>query len=256
MLPLLLVLLPLDLHAAGPTPEAASLQVRLELVREGYSTRYRITHQYRGARPMRFVTGSTDRNCDQPIDALVVDGKVMTLSSMLPCGGFAFRASRLLKPGEQWTLAGVIGLTPGPHQVAARYCATAADLGAVAPAERQASEPAWWLHCADSATVRLESSPDDAWLQLLAALRAGDSAAIGRLTTSAGLASLRAGARGEPEATAFARWGKGWAGWEIRWRSRTADRAEAWLGPQSKEHGLVFVRTGADWRLERWSPGE
>lgn len=115
-----------------------------------------------------------------------------------------------------------------------------------------------------SASAVAVGSVDDAWTSLLAAMRAGDDVAIARWTTPAGLASLRAGVHGEPEHTAFARWGAGWAKWELRWKLKSGDRATAALGPEAKEHGLEFVRTptgdGATgdggWKLERWSPGE
>lgn len=99
-------------------------------------------------------------------------------------------------------------------------------------------------------------SPEEAWTRLLAAMRDGDDEAIARLTTAAGLASLEHGVIDEPRATAYARWGAGWAKWSIRWRTRTADRAEAALGPEPKEHGLRFVRTAEGWKLDRWTPGE
>lgn len=100
------------------------------------------------------------------------------------------------------------------------------------------------------------SSPEEAWLGLLTAMRAGDESAMARFATSGGIASLEAGARGEAKATAFRRWGEGWSKWSIRWKARAADRANAMLGPEAKEHGLDFARTPEGWKLDRWSPGE
>jgi hypothetical protein len=253
---LLILLALLDLHAAtAAAPPSAALPVKLEIDRD--ESRYRITHQYRGDKPMRFVTGATDRNCDDPMDVLVIDDKVEQLHSMLPCGGFAFRATRLVKPGEEWKIEGQVWLAPGPHKVIARYCVREESLKAIAPAERDTREPAWWLHCAESPPLKLEASALDTWQRLLAAMRAGDLPAMAQLTTPAGMASLRKGVHDEPETTAFARWGKGWAAWgPPRWRKRSADRAEAALGPEAKAHGLSFIKSGADWRLDRWTPGE
>lgn len=87
-------------------------------------------------------------------------------------------------------------------------------------------------------------------------MRGGDSVAIAQLTTPAGLASLRAGVHGEPEYVAFARWGKGWAEWEVRWKPESNGKIEAALGPEVKEHGLSFVKTPEGWKLDRWMPGE
>lgn len=98
------------------------------------------------------------------------------------------------------------------------------------------------------------ATPEAAWRGLLAAMR--DGSAIEPWATSRGVASLEAGARGEPTKTAYARWGKGWQAWEVRWTTRDADAAHANLGPEVKEHGLDFVRTPDGWKLDRWQPGE
>lgn len=107
-----------------------------------------------------------------------------------------------------------------------------------------------------SASAVAAGSVEQAWTSLLAAMRAGDDAAIAKWTTPAGLASLRAGVHGEPEHTAFARWGEGWSKWEVRWKQKTGERATASLGPEAKEHGLELVRSPDGWKLDRWSPGE
>ena len=99
-------------------------------------------------------------------------------------------------------------------------------------------------------------TPEAAWKGLLAAMQAGDDLALARFATPNGIASLDARVTDEPRHTAFRRWGKGWAAWEIRFRKRTADRAEAVLGPEVKEHGLVFVRAEGTWKFERWTPGD
>ncbi len=87
-------------------------------------------------------------------------------------------------------------------------------------------------------------------------MKGSDDEAIKRLTTPAGLASLEAGVGSEDRRTVFARWGKGWEAWEVRFKKREKDRAEAALGPEAKEHGLVFVVSGGSWKLDRWTPGE
>lgn len=99
-------------------------------------------------------------------------------------------------------------------------------------------------------------TPEEAWSGVLAALQAHDAAALSRYATAHGIASLEKGAVGEPKKTAFARWSKAWAAWEIRWIKREPGRAEARVGPQAKEHGLVFVKTDSGWKLERWAPGD
>jgi hypothetical protein len=130
----------------------------------------------------------------------------------------------------------------------------AACFSACARAERP-PEPA--SCCVSSASVKPASdSPEICWTKLLEAMRGGDDAAIKRYTTEAGLASLEKGAGTEDKHTAFARWGKGWAAWEVRWKKRDPTRAEASLGPEAKEHGLVFVFSDGAWKLERWTPGE
>jgi hypothetical protein len=144
MLPLLVALLPLDLVAPAASPGPAGLTVTLELSPE----RYRITHTWKGAAPMRFVTGAADRNCEDPVDALVAYGKVVALHSELPCGGFAWRSTRLIRPGESWTIE---GHTPwGVRRAAARYCPSEADLKGIDPAVRKVKEPPFWLGCVDS----------------------------------------------------------------------------------------------------------
>jgi hypothetical protein len=100
------------------------------------------------------------------------------------------------------------------------------------------------------------ASAEDAWQLVLVALKTGDDAALARSVTPAGIASLEAGVSGEDKHVVFARWGKGWSAWEVRWKKRDAERAEAALGPESKEHGLVFVLTAEGWKLDRWMPGE
>lgn len=129
--------------------ELMELQATLELA----SGRYKITHLYKGGEPRRFVTGSTDKNCDGPVDVLIVDGKVLALGSELPCGGFAFRASKRIGPGQAWSLEGTSPVPPGKHRVMARYCANAEVLKGVDPKERDVTNPPWWLGCADSPLV-------------------------------------------------------------------------------------------------------
>lgn len=115
--------------------------------------------------------------------------------------------------------------------------------------------------CVSSASAKpakAAESVEQAWTKLLEAMRAGDDAAIERYTTANGRASLEKALHGEDKHVAYARWGKGWAAWETRWKSRTNDRAEAVMGPEVKEHGLSFILEPSAnvWKLERWSPGE
>jgi hypothetical protein len=141
----ILLLTLLDLDAPGALrPGPPGLTVTLELGAE----RYKITHTWKGAKPMRFITGATDKNCDQPMDALVSGDKVVQLYSELPCGGFAFRATKLIKPGESWTIE---GHTPmDVRQAKARYCANEASLKVIDPETRKAKEPPFWFGCVDS----------------------------------------------------------------------------------------------------------
>ena len=113
MIALLLVALA-DLVAPGAAASGGSgLTVTLELPAGGY----RIVHTWRGARPMRFVTGASDRNCEDPIDVLLVDDKPVALYSELPCGGFAFRSVRTIAPGGSWTIEGHTPIASGAHEI-------------------------------------------------------------------------------------------------------------------------------------------
>lgn len=258
--PLLLALLPLDLQPPPPAPAAShDLEVRLELAPgEGGWVRYRIVHTFHGAKPMRFVTGASDRNCEDPIDVLVgPGGATVKLYSNLPCGGFAFESSRRVQPGESWTIAGQVQSGP----VIARYCPRAEDLKRVDPAMRAVADPPWWLGCVDSPKAAAAapfnaSTPERAWELLLEAMRAGDLPGVTRLTTAGGFLSLRGAASGEDERALLARLGRAWASWELRMGKVAGDRVEARLGPRVKEHSLAFVRLTGGWRLDRWTPGE
>jgi hypothetical protein len=143
----LLLTLPLDLAASITTP-AEGLEVKLETP----PGRYRITHTWRGKQTMRFVTGSTDRNCDEPVDVLLTGPLVMKLHSNLPCGGFAYRAARVVKPGESWVIEG--NLDDSSEKYRARYCVTQNDLKAVDPKMTQVKEPPWWMGCEESGPKR------------------------------------------------------------------------------------------------------
>jgi hypothetical protein len=139
----------------GPTGEVRAdegkvdLQVTLELA----AGRYKITHLYKGSEPRRFVTGATDKNCDGPVDVLLVDGKGITPSSELPCGGLSYRSYKRINPGQGWSLEGTSPVPPGKHRVVARYCATTELLQAVDPKERDIAMPPWWMGCVDSPAV-------------------------------------------------------------------------------------------------------
>ncbi len=142
-----------SLLLAGVALAAPSdLFVTLELA----AGRYKITHRYQGDIPRRFITGSSDQSCDGPVDVLVVDGKIQTLGSELPCGGLAYRATKTIGPGQAWSLEGTSPLAPGKHSVIARYCASARLLDAVDPKQRAQSSPPWWFGCVDSAPVELK----------------------------------------------------------------------------------------------------
>lgn len=67
-----------------------------------------------------------------------------------PCGGFAFRAARTVKPGGSWVIEGALELAEGNHTVTARYCPTAASLKEVDPRVRAERALPWWLGCVDS----------------------------------------------------------------------------------------------------------
>lgn len=94
-----------------------------------------------------------------------------------------------------------------------------------------------------------------AWENLLTAMQQSDEKAIGRLTTSEGIASLRKRARADHPA-ALERWARGWKDWDLRWQaSTTLGEATALLGPKGKEHMLRFKETPDGWRLHEWLPG-
>ncbi|MFO0547113.1 MAG: hypothetical protein U0271_01930 [Polyangiaceae bacterium] len=107
---------------------------------------------------------------------------------------------------------------------------------------------------APTSATSAASSPEVAWQDLLAAMRAGEP--LEPYATVNGIRSLEAGVHGESRATTFARWGTSWQSWEVRWVERTDTQARANLGPEVKEHGLLFVRTPSGWKLDRWQPGE
>jgi hypothetical protein len=131
-----------DLVAPGGSarPATGELTVSLELPAGGY----RIVHTWRGAKPMRFVTGASDRNCEDPIDVLLVDDKPVALYSELPCGGFAFRSVRTIAPGGSWTIEGHTSVN-GAHEVHAQYAASADDLKSIDPKERDKKQPPFWF---------------------------------------------------------------------------------------------------------------
>jgi len=149
---LLVAALPLDLGMTTPAtpsgrrPGPPGLEVRLST----YKGRYEILHTWRGATPMRFVTGATNLHCDEPVDVLVVDGKPTKLWSELPCGGFAFRAARVVHPGQSWAISGPLDDAAMAKPLVARYCPSEADLKSVAPEMRARTEPPWWLGCVES----------------------------------------------------------------------------------------------------------
>jgi hypothetical protein len=147
---LLLAVLPLDLAGASAAVQKAPPEVVIRL--EVAGARYKITHRYTGTGARRFVTGATDKNCDEPIDVLLLDGKVTPLFSELPCGGFAFRMARTMKTGEEWTIEGSMPVE-GSHTVVARYCPAVESLKRVDPKVKNQREPPWWLGCVDSPPV-------------------------------------------------------------------------------------------------------
>jgi hypothetical protein len=261
--PIVLALLPLDLQPPEAAPAAPrDLEVRLEIEPvDGGTARYRIVHTFRGEKPMRFVTGATDRSCEQPVDVLVAGGSIVPLDAQLPCGGAAFTTVQRIAPGGSWTIAGFTSLPKGVDRIAARYCPAKDDLRGIAPEERLLKSSPIWKGCVDSPAVRpapiLASTPERAWALLLESMRANDERSVRRLTSERGVQSLRAGVSGgETPREAFARLGRAWAGWELRVGKVAGDRAEARLGPRVKEHSLEFVRVGGEWRLDRWTPGE
>jgi len=88
------------------------------------------------------------------------------------------------------------------------------------------------------------------------ALQSGDVAQVKARATAAGFASLMHGVGDDDPAVTFMRWGKGWAGWAIRWQETTDLTARASLGPEVKEHGVRLVKGGSGWKLDRWTLGE
>ena len=159
MLALLLIVLPLDLNAPAAPASTAGLSVTLALEPEPNATRFRITHRYSGGKPMRFVSGASDKSCEDPIDVLLVDGHPGRLSSNVPCGGEAFRSTQRLDPGGAWTINSFVVLKPGTYVIAARYCTTEKDLAQIDPAERKVAAPPWWFGCVDSPPGRIRVGP-------------------------------------------------------------------------------------------------
>jgi hypothetical protein len=269
MRPLIFALLALpslaaaDASAPAATGSSSDVTMRLELLPSGRpGVRYRITHTFHGRAPARFATGAADRNCESPVDVLVVDGKVVPLSSNVPCEGLAFTSSKELTPGESWTIEGTTFLPNRARTVAARYAPTERDLLRVEPYKRQRPNPKWWTGRSESPRLPAHAlnwtaqTPQDAWNAFLTAMMT-DPAAVSRYSTQRGILSIFSPEKGEPPATvALRRWGNGWADWELRWQPIHGDRVEARLGPVEKEHSLAFVREGGTWRLDEWSPGE
>jgi hypothetical protein len=96
-----------------------------------------------------------------------------------------------------------------------------------------------------------------AWRELLHAMAARDEKQMRQLTTHAGFETLEKAVAGEDRMRVFEELGKGWQEWETRWQhSDSPDRIECRLGPESKEHLLVFKKTAEAWQLDRWTPGE
>lgn len=123
------------------------------------------------------------------------------------------------------------------------------------PGELASSAPSASTGAAPS-TPDVAQTPETAWSRLLSAMLSGDLAAVERLTTGKGLASLDAGRGSRPRSEAFPGWAKAWSKWEVRWKSRDDTRATARLGPEVKEHGLEFAKVDGGWKLDRWMPGE
>jgi hypothetical protein len=132
-----------DLVAPGPKPKAGGGELAVTL--EIHDGRYKIVHTWNGAKAMRFITGAADRNCEDPLDVLLVDDKPKQLFSELPCGGFAFRSVRTVQPGGSWTIEGYLSLPEGTHSVNALYAAGEGDVKSIDPKERGKKEPPFWF---------------------------------------------------------------------------------------------------------------
>ena len=96
-----------------------------------------------------------------------------------------------------------------------------------------------------------------AWNELVRTMRRRDEKGVRQLTTPSGFASLDKAVDGGHRIEVFERLGMGWQGWETRWRHSDApDRVECRLGPEEKEHTLVFKKTAEGWKLDQWTPAE
>ncbi len=251
-----------DTSAPAATASSSELTIRLELLPREAGVRYRIIHTFHGRAPARFATGAADRNCESPVDVLVVDGEVIPLFSNLPCGGFAFTSAKEIAPGESWAIEGTAFPPSGARTIAARYAPTERNLQSVEPHQRERPTPKWWTGVAESPALPAQTiswtanTPDDAWSALVAAMMGPDLGTMARYTTPRGLAALQRAGGSEPPPIVYRRWGNGWANWEVRYAPARSDRVEARFGPIDKEAALVFVRDHGTWRLDDYSPGE
>ncbi len=101
-----------------------------------------------------------------------------------------------------------------------------------------------------------DRDPEAVWADLLRSLRAADRAAIQRLTTAQGFQDLTIRANGVRLADEeLRRLGAAWSTWQLRPKGGGEQERSYLMGPEIKEHTLVFSQTADGWRLARWHPG-
>jgi hypothetical protein len=100
------------------------------------------------------------------------------------------------------------------------------------------------------------AGPAQAWNELVAAMAGRDEKTIRQLITPTGFEAIKQRLGDEDVMHFFEGAGKAWRDLPIRWqRSNAPDRAECFVGPESKEDRFVFRKTTESWKLDEWHPG-
>ncbi len=107
---------------------AASLSLELRATPGlGGTVELEAIHVFRGPTQLRFITAWAGV-CAGPLDRLIVDGKVQAFFEMTACDGPVAAVVETLAPGGRFVSHGKVHLTPGWHQLRARYQVSASDL--------------------------------------------------------------------------------------------------------------------------------
>jgi len=121
---------------------------------QGGVVSFEIEHLYRGARPLRFLSGWKGP-CGAPEDVLLVDGTVRGLGPDKTCDAPAQPEVQTLAAGRRFSSQGRVTLTPGRHRLTARYHV---DAGKGHFAER-GGEVGAWSGSVDSPEILVEVRP-------------------------------------------------------------------------------------------------